>query len=391
VKKQWYNQQKKTSSADDRIIRNYELFGWNGTEVKKISRIDSLWYYYKMLNAAVLIINPKDGSVITWIGGNQFATLPFDMVLSHRQIASAFKPFLYATALEQGITPCDYFGNDVNKYPAYEDWEPQNYDRKSTPDSTVAFWYALANSMNLPTIDLYFKVGRENLINTCNRLHFPVITDDSPSIAIGTLDLSLYEIVSAYASFAQNGEMNDLVMINKITNAAGKAIYSRKSQVPQTVFSKETTATMTAVLQEAINHGTGTRIRNRYGIRSDVAGKTGTAQNYSDAWFIAYTPDLVLGTWIGARTRDIHFFSSNGSGSTLALPVIAKILQSIERDPMLRKTYLTPFDLPAETYSFLQCDPFRQTGVKGFFNRLFRGKAKKQNTNTEKWKKGKRK
>ena len=127
IKKKWYKNQKlhsKTYESDIRI-KDSELFDWQGIQVKKISKLDSLWHYYKMLNAAVLITSPRSGAVLTWIGGNDFNSLPFDMVLSHRQIASAFKPFLYAAALENGETPCLYLANDVNKYPEYEDWEPQ--------------------------------------------------------------------------------------------------------------------------------------------------------------------------------------------------------------------------------------------------------------------------
>ncbi|MCX6254311.1 MAG: penicillin-binding transpeptidase domain-containing protein, partial [Bacteroidia bacterium] len=318
----------------------------------------------------------------TWIGGNHFRTLPFDMVLSHRQIASAFKPVLYATALETGIAPCSYLENEGNKYPGYEDWEPQNFDHASTPDSTVALWYALAYSMNLPTVDLYFKVGIENLINTCNKLNFPHFTDDAPSNALGTLDLSLYEIVRTYGSFANQGQMNELVMINKITDADGNTLYIRESTEPVKIFSTETSQVITAILQEAINQGTGAKIRSQYGIRAELAGKTGTAQTYSDAWFIAYTPDLVIGTWVGARTPDVHFYSDNGSGSSLALPIVANVIREIEKDPELRKRYLTSFALPRDVYSFLQCEPFFQKGVKGFLNRLFNRNAKK-NDNTQ--------
>jgi len=385
VKKQWYKKQKLNSSSveDDARKRKVELFGWEGVQTKNISKFDSLWYYYKMLNAAVLITNPKNGAVISWIGGNNFTTLPFDMVMSHRQIASAFKPFLYATALEDGFTPCTYLQNEENKYPGYEDWEPQNYNRESTPDSTVAFWYALAKSMNLPTVDLYFKVGRDNLINTCNRLKFPKFTADAPSIALGTLDLSLYEVVRAYAAFADKGEMNDLVMINKITDAQGKVLYTRASAEPERIFTVETSEMITAMLQEAVNQGTGTRIRNNYGIQAALAGKTGTAENYSNAWFIAYTPDLVLGTWVGARTPDIHFFGSNGAGATLALPIVANVLKGIENDSGLRNKYLTPFMLPDDAYSFLQCEPYKQVGIKGFFNRLFGSNSKSDTENKD--------
>ena len=373
IKRQWYASQKQLSKNydDDRRKRKVRLFEWDGPQTRYISKIDSLWHYYKMLHASVLITNPKNGAVITWVGGNNFRTLPFDMVMSHRQIASAFKPVLYATALENGIDPCKYLENAKNKYEGYEDWEPENYDRASTADSTVALWYALTHSMNLPSVDLYFKVGRDKLLNTCERLEFPSVSGDAPSIALGSLDLSLYEVVKAYGAFANRGDMNELFMITRITDSNGHILYSRKPTPSEKVFESETTETITAILQQVINQGTGTRIRSRYAITSDLAGKTGTAQNYSNAWFVAYTPNMVIGTWVGASTPEIHFFSSNGSGSSLALPIAGSIIKNIEVNPGLRSKYLTSFNFSEEVYSFLQCPPYREIGIKGFFNRLF--------------------
>jgi len=376
IKKRWYRKQFKQSGADHSVRKNIEVFGWKGIVTRKMNVTDSLWYYYKMLNASVLITNPRDGAVITWIGGNDFRRLPFDMVLSHRQIASTFKPFLYATALENNFSPCTYLKNIQKIYPEYKNWEPQNFDHKFTKDSTVAFWYALAHSMNLPTLDLYFQTGRENLINTCNRLHFPSTKEDSPSIALGTLDLSLYEVVRAYGAFANNGEMTEPVMINKITDAKGNILFVRKVAQTEKVFSKETTEMITAILQKAINQGTGTRIRNQYGIRADLAGKTGTAQDYTNAWFIAYTPNLVVGTWVGASSPEVHFYSGNGSGSSLALPIAGNVLRAIENNAGWRKQYLTPFKISQSVYDDLNCIPYKETGIKGFFNRLFHRKKK---------------
>jgi len=384
VKKPWFTKQKQLSRdlTKDSSKRNVSLFDWDGMQTRNISKFDSLWHYYKMLHAAVMITDPKSGAVLTWIGGNNFQSLPFDMVLSHRQIASAFKPILYATALEKGMDACMYLENTRTTYEGYENWEPDNYGHESTSDSTVALWYALTHSMNLPSVDLYFKVGKENLLNSCERLRLPGFTDDAPSIALGTLDLSLLEVVRAYGAFANQGQMNDIVMIKKITDAQGKVLYTAKNNKPAQVFDTKTSETLTAILQQVINQGTAAGIRGRYGIRSDLAGKTGTAQNYSDAWFIAYTPNVVIGTWVGASTHDIHFYSRNGSGSSLAMPIVAGILKNIENNPALKSTYLTRFPFASDAYSFLQCNPYHRVGIKGFFNRLFGRKGKVANDTT---------
>jgi len=376
IKKQWYRKQFKLAGVDNSARKNIEVFDWTGIATKKMNKTDSLWYYYKMLNASVLITSPKDGAVITWIGGNDFSRLPFDMVLSHRQIASTFKPFLYATALENNFSPCTYLQNIQKVYPEYNNWEPQNFDHKFTKDSTVALWYALVHSMNLPTLDLYFKTGREKLINTCDRLHFPSSNDNTPSIALGTLDLSLYEVVRAYGAFANKGKMTEPVMINKITDAKGNILFKRTDAQTEKVFNKETTEIITAILRRAINEGTGTRIRNQFAIRADLAGKTGTAENYTNAWFIAYTPDLVAGTWVGANSPEIHFYSGNGSGSSLALPIVGNVLRAIENNARWRKKFLTSFTIPESVSNNLNCNPYKATGIKGFFYRLFHRKNK---------------
>lgn len=386
VKKTWLARQKKLSTDYESDVRKRKvrLFDWNGPQIKNINHFDSLWYYYKMLHASVLITDPNTGAVITWIGGNNFQYLPFDMVVTHRQIASAFKPILYASALENNIDPCTYLENSKSNYKGFENWEPENYDKVSTSDSTVAFWYALTHSMNLPSVDLYFRLGKGKLLNTCDRLNFPKFTKDAPSIALGTLDLSLYEIVKAYGTFANDGKMMDLYMISKITDARGKVLYAAKNAESTQVFNPETASTITAILQQVINSGTGAGIRSRFGIKSELAGKTGTAQNYSNAWFIAYTPNIVIGSWVGASTPDIHFFSRNGSGSALAMPIVAGVLKNIENNAGFKGKYLTTFAFPQETYSFLDCDPYHAVGVKGFFNRLFNSKPDEDSDNSAK-------
>ncbi|MDY0780530.1 transglycosylase domain-containing protein [Tenacibaculum sp. IB213877] len=376
LKNKWLKGQE--FSAEDKQNRTMKLFDWDSTKTITGNKIDSLWHYAKMLNASVLVTNPKNGAIISWVGGNNFTTLPFDMVLSHRQIASAFKPFLYATALENKISPCDYFENEEKTYKEYENWKPENADHTSTPDKKVALWYALIQSMNIPSVNLYFKLEKEWLAESCRNLKFPEITDNTPSVALGTLDVSLYEATRAYGTFANDGEIRDLYMISKITDKEGNIIYESEEPETERVFTKESAQTITTILQKAVEQGTSSKIRNTYKIISPLASKTGTAQNYTNAWFMAYTPNIVLGTWVGNTKNTIHFNSGNGSGSSLALPIIATILKEIEKDPELKKEYLTSFDIPEEISSSINCPPYREKGIKGFFNRLFKKKEKRK-------------
>lgn len=374
IKNQWLAKHKKNfrSFEKDKQKRKLSLFDWDGIKTVNTSRIDSLWHYYKMLHAAVLITNPKTGAVLSWIGGNHFQTLPFDMVLSHRQSASTFKPILYASAIENGLEACTYLENEQKTFKEFESWTPENFDKGSTPDSTVALWYSLIHSMNLPAIDLFFKLGNDHLSTTCKKLRLPEYTSNSPSIALGALDVSLYEMVRAYGAFANNGFLTDLTIIEKITEVNGKVLFKNNALKTSQVFDTLTVKTITAILQQAINQGTGVAIRGKFDIKAELAGKTGTAQNYSDAWFIAYTPKIVVGTWVGASTPDIHFYSRNGSGSLLAMPIAANILKNMEDNEKLRNTYLTSFNYPVDHFAFLECEPYKYTGgIKGFFEKLF--------------------
>ncbi|WP_372744900.1 transglycosylase domain-containing protein [Lutibacter sp.] len=378
-RKKWYKNQenKKNFKEDDLIKRNVETYAIDGVSIKNISKLDSLWHYYKMLHAAVLITNPKNGAVLSYVGGNNYRVLPFNLIQSHRQIASTFKPILYATALENGFSTSSYLENEEKEYAEYDNWKPQNFDHQSTPNQKVAFGYALANSMNLPTVDLYFKVGAQKLENSTKKLGFSAFKNNQPSVALGTLDVSLEEIVKAYGAFAYKGVVNNLLMIEKITDKKGTIIYKNKAIASTQVYQQTTTENITAILQKAINEGTGTKIRNQFGIKSALAGKTGTAQNYSNAWFLAYTPNLVIGTWVGASTPDVHFNSVNGSGASLALPISGEILQNIERNKVLRSTYLVPFNISDEVYLNLDVEPYQDKGIDGFFKRLFNFKSNK--------------
>ena len=376
----WLKQLTADSVIDNshKVKRKIELFDWSGFSADSISAIDSLWHYHKMLHAAVLVTNPQTGEVLSWNGGNHYRYLPFDMVLSHRQIASTFKPIMYAAALESGFNPCSYLENEAKIYEQYNDWMPQNFDHSSTPDSLVALWYALAHSMNLPSVDLYYKLPSNQLENICYRMGLPQLPDSSPSVALGTADVSLYEIVRAYGAFANKGNMNNLVLINKIVDAKGKVIFELPHQSPRSVIAKITAEQITSILQRAIDEGTGTKIRTKYDVKADLAGKTGTAHNYSNAWFVAYTPNLVIGTWVGARTPDIRFGSAYGSGSMLALPIAGEVLAGIENNSFLRGNYLTPFEVSDSSIVTIDCSPYQSKGLKGFIERLVKPEQKRE-------------
>ena len=381
MRKKWQKDLTQNTSKLDEVA-NREVFDWDERKKLKMTFADSLWHYHRMLNAAVLIAEPNTGRVLTWVGGNDFRYLPYDMIFAKRQIASAIKPLIYAAGLEVGFNPCDYLKNKVVEYEDYNNWKPENYDKSSSKDSLVALWYALANSMNLPTMDLYFETGHNNVADMLRRFDLDVPKSVTPAIALGALDVSLYEIVKAYSAFANLGStFDDLVMIDKIKDASGNTIYESGLQLSNTIMEPEIADQITTILETAVNEGTGKQLRNRYGLRAELAGKTGTAQNYSDAWFLSYTPNIVIGTWVGARSPDIHFQGGLGSGSALALPIAGEILSDIESSNTLKTKYLTNFQYDYQTKLLLDCEPYYEKGLSGIINRAIEKVEKGNNRN----------
>lgn len=344
-----------------------DLFNWEDDLPKERTYRDSLWHYYKMLHAAILIIDPHSGKIRTWIGGNNYQFLPYDLVNSKRQIASAFKPIIYATALESGMSPCTYLDNKEKIFTGYDNWQPQNFDK--TSGGKLAIWYALAHSMNLPTIDLYFNTGYERVSDMCVKLGLPAVKGDYPSIAIGSMDISLQEIVFAYGAFDNKGIIENPVFIESITDRDGNLIYRYPGSDDKQVLPEDVAMQITAMLQKAINEGTGIKLKQQYGVQMELAGKTGTAQDYSDAWFISYSPNLVIGTWVGAMSPEMHFNSATGSGSALALPIAGSIWKKIEASPSLASKYAGSFNIPSSIIEMMDCEPIEKTTI---FDKLFK-------------------
>lgn len=362
---------------EDNEKKNREVFDWDGIQSKELSKTDSLWHYFKMLHAAILVVEPNSGRVISWVGGNHFRYLPYDMVYSKRQAASAFKPFIYAAALDNNLNPCTYLENEERAFESFQNWHPKNYNRKQTPDSTVAMWHALANSMNLPTIDLYFKTGHQQIADLLRRLGFDPPLNETPSISLGTMDVSLYQMVQAYSALANRGDyIEQFSLVDSISDSKGNLIYKNSNLVKRDALDQQVADEITEILQLAINRGTGTAIRNRFGIQSELAGKTGTSQNYSNAWFMSYSPNLVIGIWVGASSPEVHFYNGLGSGSALALPISGNIWKEIELDRKLKDDYLNPFQSDTTFLDLAVCPPYREKGVDGFIHRIFNGKDK---------------
>ena len=366
---------KSEDNAD--VKKKREMFSWKGFYMDSISVRDSISANLKLLHAGFIALDPMDGSVKSWVGGIDFRTQPYDQIFAQRQTASAFKPILYASALEQGAAPCQYLDNNPIILKDFDDWQPQNYDHSIGGKYSMSA--SLAKSMNIPTVNLFFQQDFERLNMTWTSMGFSQELKNKPATALGTTTASLYEMAIAYAAFANGGKKVKPVFIKAIRASDGKLIYQDpKILSKERVLDESSAALLTAMLQKAVDEGTGASLRNVYGVTAPLAGKTGTSQDYGDAWFLAYNPKLIIATRVGATYPVIHFNGgTNGAGSTLALPLVAKTLQRVQKNNSLKRKYLQPFSSLQNYYSYaLGCQDYvDDSEIEKFFDDLFQNKS----------------
>jgi len=329
---------------------------------------DSLQKMMTTLHAGLLALDPATGAIRAWAGGIDFRTNPYDQILARRQLASVFKPVIFAAALEDGLEPCRYLDNDSVTLSGFNDWSPENYNHSYGGKYSLAG--ALVQSMNIPTFSLFLLIGFDKVEKLWERMGFTFPLVNTPSLAMGTAEASILEVARAYASFANGGFMVTPYCIESVKTPDGRVLWQKPPPVPgDRVLSERSSLLMSAILQKAIRDGTGASVHSVFGVKIPLAGKTGTSQNYADAWFAAFNPGLVIVSRVGASSPAIHFNSgSNGSGSALALPLVALTLKKAEAEPELMKQISKPFpELPPELAMMLDCPDFRE---KSFFDRV---------------------
>jgi penicillin-binding protein 1A len=353
---------KLTEKADEVAFR--QIFDWDSSYSSSISVADSLKQTIKLLQAGLLAINPVTGAVKAWVGGIDFKTQPYDQILARRQMGSTFKPILYAEAIEEGIRPCFYLDNDSIVISGPKDWSPENYDL--THGGKYSLTGALVHSMNIPTFNLFLKVGFGSLDSLWRKMGFSFALDNTPSLAMGTAEASIKELAVAYSAFTNGGYKITPQNIVSIKSPTGEIIWQNEFlKATLKILSERTCTLMNVILQKAIREGTGNPLNSVYGISMPMAGKTGTTQDYADAWFVSYNPSLVMISRVGASLPSVHFSSgSNGSGSTLALPLVGMTLKKVQADPGLRAQFFSLFpELSPELAGELDCPDFRDKNV----------------------------
>lgn len=300
---------------------------------------DSIRYYKSFLHTGFISIEPTTGFVKAWVGGVNHKHFKFDHVkVGRRQVGSTFKPFVYALAIQNGRSPCYQVANvrTCIETPGQPAWCPDNSDGNKGTGKMVTLRYALAGSINYVTAWVMKQYGPEAVISLVRRLGITSPIEAVPSIALGTPDISVFEMVAANATFANKGTYIQPTFITRIEDKNGKVL-EEFFPTSDEVLSEQDAYAMIQLMRGVVDMGTGTRLRSRYNLRNEIAGKTGTTQNNADGWFMGLTPDLVAGCWVGGEERSVHFNSTNeGQGASMALPIWGKFFQKVYADPNLK-------------------------------------------------------
>ena len=311
------------------------VFAWNkqGYIDTTMTPNDSIRYYKSFLRAALVAIEPNTGCVKAYVGGPDYHYFKYDNVgQGKRQVGSTFKPFLYTLAMQEGYTPCDKVANttytiDVNG----EDWAPKS----EVDDRIVTLKWGLTNSRNNISAYLMKQFGPFALVDLCRKMGISSYLDPVVSLCVGSCDLSVMEMVAAYNTFPGRGVYCYPMFVTRIEDNAGNVLATFSTRKREAI-SEVTAYKMINMMQGVVNDGTAGRIRWRYNIQGDIAGKTGTTNDNSDGWFIGYTPRLSAGVWVGAEDRQVHFTSTAlGGGNNMALPIWAIFMQKIYADKSL--------------------------------------------------------
>ncbi|MGB0788150.1 MAG: penicillin-binding protein 1A [Marinirhabdus sp.] len=361
------------SSTEKEIRESFDkktqmrVFSWGGSKDTVMTPMDSIRYHKSFLRASLMAMNPTTGEVKAWVGGIDFKHYKYDMVrMGKRQIGSTFKPFVYATAIDQmHMSPCDTLPNtpftiEAGKYGLLKPWTPRNSG--GTSGNMLTLKEALGHSVNTVTARLIDRVGPRPVIELVKKMGVDTQNiPESPSIALGTPDISLYEMVGAYSTFANGGVYIKPNLISRIEDKHGTVLYQNTPETKD-VISAETAYVTIKLLQGVTEAGSGNRLRGTwranqriykkmitgypYNFTNPIAGKTGTTQNNSDGWFMGMVPNLATGVWVGGEDRATHFRgTAYGQGASVALPIWGIFMQKCYADETLgvsKKSFKRP-------------------------------------------------
>jgi penicillin-binding protein 1A len=361
------------------------VFTWKGERDTVMTPKDSIRYYKHFLQTGLMSMEPQTGHVKAWVGGINYKHFQYDHVAQGaRQVGSTFKPFVYATAIEQlQVSPCDSvidspFSMPKGKYGIDADWHPQNSDGKYR--GMVTYKQALANSINTVSAKLIDRVGPKAVVDMTKNLGVNSEIPEQPAIALGAVEITVSDMVAAYSTFANQGMYVKPVVIIKIEDKNGVGLFQSTAETRE-VLNKDIAYAVIKLLEGVTETGSGARLKwgggggtgyNRmtgypYAIINPIAGKTGTSQNQSDGWFVGMVPNLATGVWVGNEDRSAHFKSLvYGQGATMALPIWGLYMKKCySDDQMTFKISEKPFERPSNLSIRVDCwrAPVKDTTV----------------------------
>ncbi len=360
--------------------REMSIWSHNGMIDTVLSPLDSVKYYKMILQTGLMAVDPQTGYVKAWVGGANFEYNQYDHVNKNtkRQVGSTFKPLIYTLAIkEKGYSPCFkvpdlpicFEANDA-RWPILKQYCPKNSDGES--DGMMAIKDGLAASKNQVTAYLMHELSAQAVVEFAKKMGIESEIPPYPSICLGVADISVYEMIRAYTTFANKGTSNEPIFVSRIEDSHGNVIEEFFAE-STAALDEETAYVITQMMRNVVDgppgEVTGARVRFKYNIPKslEIAGKTGTTQNNSDGWFMGFTPDLLAGVWVGCDDKFIRFRSTSlGQGASTALPIWAKFIDKVYKDTSLNYNFDSTFEAPLEELSVeLDCSKFTQTTSNG--------------------------
>ena len=328
-----------------------QVYTLKGVVDTTMTPMDSIRYYKSFLHTGFMAMNSKNGHVKAYVGGVDFRHFQYDMAsVGRRQVGSTVKPFLYTLAMEEGFTPCDLAPNVqpyiVDQYTG-DVWAPRNASDKRVGENVTLRW-GLTTSNNWISAWLMNQLSPQSLATLMHSFGIRNHIDPVMALCLGPAEVSVEEMVTAYTAFSNGGIRVDPIYVTRIEDNFGNVISTFTPNMTE-VVSQQAYYKMLSMLKDVVNEGTGVRMRYKYGVTAPMGGKTGTTNNNSDGWFMAFTPELAAGVWVGGEDRSIHFDRmSVGQGASMALPIYGLFMQKVYADPTLGYSQDIDFEVPEE-------------------------------------------
>ena len=368
-------------ATEDEVQRSFRtptrmtVFTYHGSVDTTMTPLDSIKYYKSFLRTGFISVCPQNGHVKAYVGGLNYEHFAYDMVMEgRRQVGSTIKPYLYSLAMENGFSPCDLAPNVQETYiVAGRPWTPRNGSRARYGEMVTLKW-GLQQSNNWISAYLMSRLSPQAFVDLLKEygIRNPEI-HPSMSLCLGPCDISVGEMASAYTAFVNHGIRASLMFVTKIEDSEGNVVAQFQPRMNE-VISEESAHKMLYMLKAVVDGGTASRLRFKYGLKGELAGKTGTTNNNSDAWFMGLTPTLVNACWVGGDDRDIHFNTMvYGQGAAMALPIFALYMQKVYADAQLGYNENALFDLPEgfEPCSFVNDAILPDDGDMGDVEEIF--------------------